>query len=413
VGVVVFIPDIDRLYSDRAGKMRKSVIRELLRVTQDPEIISFAGGLPNPKSFPIKDLEGAMDYVMEHHGEVALQYGTTQGLKELREMIAERAYKEGIDVSADEVTIMSGSQQALDTVGKMFLNPGDTALVGLPTYLGGINAFRAYEANLSGIPLDGDGMRVDILEDRIKELLKQEITPKFIYVVPTFQNPAGVVMPEKRRKQLIDIANEYDLLIVEDDPYGKLRYDIPPVKPIKAFDDEGRVIYMSTFSKILSPGFRLAWTLASPELTRKMVICKQALDLCTNTFTQYIAYEFMRRGSLDLHILKICELYKPKRDIMMKAMEKYFPEGYICHKPKGGMFAWVTLPEGIDTEVLFLDAIKEKVAYVHGKAFHVDGGGGRSMRLNFSYSTDELIEEGMRRLGKVIKNKLEKEKAVL
>lgn len=387
--------------------MRKSVIRELLKVTQDPEIISFAGGLPNPTSFPIKDIEGVMDSILEHHGNSALQYGTTQGLAGLRELIAERSSKDGIECGADDVIITSGSQQALDTVGKIFLNPGDTALVGLPTYLGGINAFRSYESNLTGIPLDEEGMITDVLEDTIKKMLKEEITPKFIYVVPTFQNPAGVVMPESRRKKLIDIANNYDLVIIEDDPYGKLRYDIPHVKPIKSFDDEGRVIYISTFSKILSPGFRLAWTIASPELTRKMIICKQALDLCTNTFTQYIAREFIRRGSMDLHIMKICEMYKPKRDLMMNAMSKYFPDGYTCHKPKGGMFAWVTLPEGIDTEIMFLDAIKQKVAYVHGKAFHVDGGGERSMRLNFSYSTDDQIEEGMKRLGNVIKAKLE------
>jgi len=400
--------NIDRLYSDRAGKMRKSVIRELLKVAQDPEIISFAGGLPNPDSFPLKDLEGVIQSVMEKHGKTALQYGTTQGLAELREAIAERAYRDGMkDVTADNVIITSGSQQALDSVGKLFLNPGDTALVGLPTYLGGINAFRSYESNLTGIPLDKDGMRMDVLEETIKKLLKDDIIPKFIYVVPTFQNPAGVTMPESRRKQLVDIANEYDLIVIEDDPYGKLVYDTDHVKPIKTFDDEGNVIFMSTFSKILSPGFRLAWTIASDELTRKIEICKQALDLCTNTFTQFIASEFMRRGSLDLHIMKINEMYKPKRDIMMDAMKEYFPEGYICNKPKGGMFSWVTLPEGIDTETMFLDAIKNKVAYVHGKAFHVDGGGDRSMRLNFSYSSNDQIEEGMKRLGNVIEKKLE------
>lgn len=399
--------NISRLYSDRAGKMRKSEIRELLKVAQDPEVISFAGGLPNPKSFPIEDLKGVVESVLDHYGKIALQYGTTQGVAELREILAERALKEGINnVTPDNIVITSGSQQALDTVGKIFLNPGDIPLVGLPTYLGGINAFRSYEANLIGIPLDKEGMIIDALEEKIKELMKDNLTPKFIYVVPTFQNPAGVVMPESRRKKLIDVANQYDLVIVEDDPYGKLHFDIPAVKPVKAFDDEGRVIYMSTFSKILSPGFRIAWTIASEELTRKMIICKQALDLCTNTFTQYIAAEFMKSGSLDLHIMKICEMYKPKRDIMMSAIENYFPDGCICNKPKGGMFAWATLPEGIDTEIMFLDALKEKVAYVHGKAFCVDGSGGRSMRLNFSYATNERIAEGIKRLGAVIDKKM-------
>lgn len=399
--------NIERLYSDRAAKMRKSVIRELLKVAQDPEIISFAGGLPNPKSFPLEELEGIVQSVLRDHGKTALQYGTTQGLKELREAIAERAYKDGIETTADNIIITSGSQQALDSAGKLFLNPGDTAIVGLPTYLGGINAFKSYEANLIGAPLDKDGMRIDILEETIKKLLKEDITPKFIYVIPTFQNPAGVIMPESRRKQLVDLASEYDLLILEDDPYSKLNYDADHVKPIKAFDDEGHVIFMSTFSKILSPGFRLAWTIASDKMTRKIEICKQALDLCTNTFTQFVANEFMRRGSMDLHIMKINEMYKPKRDIMIDAMKRYFPEGYTCNKPNGGMFAWVTLPKGIDTETMFLDAIKSKVAYVHGKAFHVDGGGGRSMRLNFSYSSNDQIEEGMKRLGNVIEKKLE------
>ncbi len=399
--------NLERLYSDRAGKMRKSVIRELLKVAQDPEIISFAGGLPNPNSFPIDDLNTIIQSVMKNHGKNALQYGTTQGLTDLRKSLAERAYKEGFkDVTEDNVIITNGSQQALDMVGKLFLNPGDTALVGLPSYLGGINAFKSYESNLTGIPLDEDGLRVDILEDTIKELLRENIIPKFIYVIPTFQNPAGVVMPEKRRKKLVDIAHEYDLVIIEDDPYGKLNYDINHIRPIKAFDDDGRVIYMSTFSKILAPGFRLAWTIASEKLTRKMIICKQALDLCTNTFTQYIVNEFMRKGSLDLHILKINEMYKPKRDKMINAIEHYFPEGYTCNRPKGGMFAWITLPEGIDTETMFLDAIKHKVAYVHGKAFHVDGGGERSMRLNFSYPSNDQIEEGIKRLSSVIEERL-------
>ena len=404
--------EVEHLLSDRAGKLRKSEIRELLKVTQDPEIISFAGGLPNPHSFPIKDLDGIIDDVLKNQGSTALQYGTTQGVKELRDSIAERSKKDGIDISSENIVITSGSQQGLDTIGKLFLNPGDTAIVGLPSYLGGINAFRSYECNLTGIPLDKDGMKIDVLEEEIKNLIKEDNIPKFIYVVPTFQNPAGVILSESRRKKIIDLANEYDLIIVEDDPYGKLAYDSSHIKPIKAHDDIDRVIYMSTFSKILAPGFRLAWMIASPFLTRKILLCKQALDLCTNTFTQFLAYVFMRRGSLDLHIMKICEMYKPKRDIMMDSMKKYFPEEHICHKPKGGMFAWVTLPEGIDTETMFLDAIKDKVAYVHGKAFHVDSGGERSMRLNFSYPTNEQIEEGMERLGNVINKKLEETQVV-
>ncbi len=399
--------NIVRLYSERAGKMKTSVIRELLKVAQDPEVISFAGGLPNPDSFPIDDLNSIIASVMHKDARKALQYGETKGLTELRQNISERAHKEGINnIDAENIIIMTGSQQSLDIVGKIFLNPGDTALVGLPTYLGGINAFRSYESNLEGIPLDKDGLRVDLLEEKLIKLKKEKIFPKFIYTIPTFQNPAGVVMSEKRRKQLIDIANEFNFLIIEDDPYSKLRYDMKYIKPIKAFDDENRVIYMSTFSKILAPGFRLAWTISSEEITRKMMICKQTSDLCSSTFSQYIANEFIRQGSLDLHIMKICEMYKPKRDMMINSIKKYFPKGYECNKPHGGMFAWVTLPEGIDTETMFLDAMKKKVAYVHGKAFHVDGGGERSIRLNFSYSSNEKIKEGIRRLGLVIHEKL-------
>ncbi|HDM25193.1 MAG TPA: PLP-dependent aminotransferase family protein, partial [Thermoplasmatales archaeon] len=280
--------DLSRLFSDRAKKFRKSEIRELLKVTESPDIISFAGGLPNPATFPVKELQDISSYVLKNHGKEALQYGTTEGYKELRRVLAERAYKDGIDATEENVLITGGSQQALDIIGKIFLEPGDTAIVGLPSYLGGLNAFRSYECNMVGIPLDKDGIIVDILEEKIKELLKKEVIPKFIYVIPTFQNPAGVVLSEKRRKKLLDIAKEYDLLIIEDDPYSKLRYNGESVKPIKSFDDEGYVLYMSTFSKILSPGFRLAWVIGDEDIIKKMVIAKQAMDLCTNTFTQHL-----------------------------------------------------------------------------------------------------------------------------
>jgi 2-aminoadipate transaminase len=398
--------NIEKLFSDRVGKMRKSEIRELLSVTQDPEIISFAGGLPNPKAFPVDDIRSIVQSVLKDHGKNALQYGSTEGLPALRETIADRMCKEGINATKDNIIITSGSQQALDIVGKMFIDPGDVVLIGIPSYLGAINAFRSYEANLVGVPLDKDGLRVDLLEDKIKELKKDDFPLKFIYTVPTFHNPAGTVMPESRRRKLVDIAYEYDLAIIEDDPYSKLIYDGDRVKTVKSFDDDGHVVYLSTFSKILAPGFRLAWIVGSEDLIRKIAICKQALDLCTNPFTQYIANEFIRCGSLDLHIMKICELYKPKRDIMMRMMDEYFPDGCSCTYPKGGMFAWPCLPEGIDTEKMFIEAIKKKVAYVHGKAFCIDGSGERYMRLNFSYSTNEQIEEGMKRLGEVIEKQL-------
>ena len=402
--------NLERLFSRRTKVMRPSEIRELLKLTQQPDIISFAGGLPNPDAFPIDEIQDITRRVLEEKGKLALQYGPTEGIRSLRETLANRCRKDGMDASSDNVLITTGSQQGLDVIGRIFLDPGDTIIVELPTYLGAINAFRAYEVNFEGIPLDKDGMRIDLLEDKIEDLKKKGITPKFIYVVPTFQNPAGVVMPESRRKKLVDIANEHDLLIIEDDPYGKLIYEGDSVRPIKSFDDEGRVIYLSTFSKILSPGFRLAWIVADEEIIRKLSIGKQALDLCSNTFAQYIANEFIESGYLDLHIMRIIEMYRPKRDRMIESIKKYFPEDTICHKPRGGMFAWVTLPGDIDTEEMFLDAIKEKVAYIHGKAFHVDGGGASSMRLNFSYSSEELIEEGIKRLGKVIERKLKEAK---
>jgi len=400
----------ERLFSERMKTMRPSEIRELLKLTQNPEIISFAGGLPNPKAFPVDELVEITREVLEKHGKVALQYGPTEGIRSFREVLASRCAKEGMDVTSENVVITTGSQQGLDMIGRVFLDPGDTIIVELPTYLGAINAFRAYEVNFEGIPLDEDGMKIDLLEEKIEELKKKGITPKFIYVVPTFQNPAGVVMSESRRRKLIDIANEHDLIVIEDDPYGKLIYEGKPAKPLKALDDEGRVIYISTFSKILAPGFRLAWIVASEELIRKLTIAKQALDLCSNTFVQFVAKEFIEGGYLDLHIMKIIEMYRPKRDKMIEAIKNYFPSDTIFYKPRGGMFAWVTIPGNIDTEEMFLDAIKEKVAYIHGKAFYVDGGGANSMRLNFSYSSEELIDEGMRRLGKVIEKKLKEAK---
>ncbi|HHH84093.1 MAG TPA: PLP-dependent aminotransferase family protein [Thermoplasmatales archaeon] len=396
--------DIQELYSENVRKMKSSEIRELLEVSQQPGVISFGGGLPNTGAFPVGDIKKIVNDVLDEEGDIALQYGTTPGRKKLIEEIISMARKDDIKADIDNVIITVGSQQALDLLGRVFLNEGDTIFLGSPTYLGGINAFRSYGADMIGVPLDDDGMDVDKLEEKIKESRKEGKNLKMIYTIPTFQNPAGVVMSEERRKRIVEIAEENNLLLVEDDPYGKLRFDGKPLKPLKAYDEN--VVYLGTFSKILSPGFRLAYAIAPEEVTKKMVIAKQSIDLCTPTFTQSIAYRFIKEGYMDRHIPRIIKMYKRKRDLMLEALEEYFPEGCKWTHPHGGMFLWATLPEHIDTKEMFKDAIKEKVAYVHGRAFYVDGGGSNAMRLNFSNPSDEEITEGIKRLGKVIEKKL-------
>lgn len=396
--------DFESLYSDRSKGMKASEIRELLKISQLPGVISFAGGLPNPKAFPVSIIKEISSELLEENGATILQYGQTEGLMELRELLAERLQKDGIEADMDNILITVGSQEGLDITGKIFLNKDDVVLLGLPSYLGGINAFRAYRSKLEGIPLDDEGMAVGLLEEKILELEREGKKIKIIYVIPTFQNPAGVVMPESRRKKLVEIAREHDLMIVEDDPYSKLRFDGDPVKPIKAFDEN--VIYMATFSKILSPGFRLAFIAAPKDVIRKMAIAKQSIDLCSPTITQFIAYEIIKRGLLDEHIPRIAEMYKKKRDIMINAMEEYFPDGCKWTRPNGGMFLWVRLPENVSTMEMFNDALRKKVAYVHGKAFHVDGSGTNTMRLNFSNPSDEEIKKGIKRLGEVIEERI-------
>ncbi len=396
--------DFESLYSDRSKGMKASEIRELLKISQLPGVISFAGGLPNPKAFPVSIIKEISSELLEENGATILQYGQTEGLMELRELLAERLQKDGIEADMDNILITVGSQEGLDITGKIFLNKDDVVLLGLPSYLGGINAFRAYRSKLEGIPLDDEGMAVGLLEEKILELEREGKKIKIIYVIPTFQNPAGVVMPESRRKKLVEIAREHDLMIVEDDPYSKLRFDGDPVKPIKAFDEN--VIYMATFSKILSPGFRLAFIAAPKDVIRKMAIAKQSIDLCSPTITQFIAYEIIKRGLLDEHIPRIAEMYKKKRDIMINAMEEYFPDGCKWTRPNGGMFLWVRLPENVSTMEMFDDALRKKVAYVHGKAFHVDGSGTNTMRLNFSNPSDEEIKKGIKRLGEVIEERI-------
>lgn len=400
----------DERYALRTENISSSAIRELLKLTSLPEVISFAGGMPAPELFPIEQFKEATDVVLTEMGDRALQYGTTEGYQPLREMLARNAGKYGIRISADNVLITSGSQQALDLLGRIFLNRGDQVLVESPTYLGAIQAWNAYGVKYVTIPSDEDGMCVDMLESRLRTGIK------FIYVLPNFQNPTGVTLSRERRKTLVEMADEYGVPIVEDDPYGQLRFEGEHQPPVVVIDDEmrakevpiysGNVIYTSTFSKILAPGLRLAWVVAPTEVIKKLVQAKQGCDLHTATYTQYLAYEVARTPWMREHIQLIRKTYQERRDTMLKALGDYMPEGVHWTHPKGGLFLWVTLPDDVDTGDLFPQAVAAKVAFVPGDSFHPLGGGKNTMRLNFSNSKPDLIVEGIKRLAKIVKDNL-------
>jgi len=392
-------------YADRTNFMKASEIRELLKLTEDPEIISFGGGMPNPKSFPINFVKKITKKVLKEHGPQALQYGPTEGITPLREVLIKRMEEtRNIKCNLNQILITSGSQQVLDLVSKILINPGDYIVVECPTYIGALTAFNAYQPNYIPVQMDKNGMKTDELEEKIKASKDKPI--KFIYTVPTFQNPAGVTLSLERRKHLLEIAETYDIPILEDEAYSELNYSGKDILPIKSMDKNGLVIYTHTLSKVLSPGFRLGWAIGNEEIIRKIAIAKQGADLCTNMFVQFIAKEYIESGLIDKQIPKIRRMYKRKRNIMLKALKENFPEGSTWTKPGGGMFIWVTLPEKINTKEMFEDALKAKVAYVHGAAFCVDGKGHNAMRLNFSNTDDNKIEEGIKRLGEIIKERL-------
>ena len=400
------VSDLQSILSDAARGMKKSAIRELLKLTKDPEIISFAGGLPAPETFPIEELVEITNEVLREDGPKALQYGSTEGDDKLRELIAELYKKMGFDISIENVMITTASQQGLDLLAKIFINRGDKILVGLPSYLGGLQAFKAYGAELVGIEFDESGMRSDDLETKLAELKTTNDLPKFIYIIPDFQNPAGVTMPEKRRKEIIEIARKYDVLIIEDSPYKEIRFEGEHQESLYTLEGRGQVINFGTFSKIFVPGFRIGWIIAYPEIIDKFVKAKQATDLCTSPFVQKIAAKYMEKGCFEINLNKTIQLYKEKKDIMMKAFEKYMPEGVTWTKPEGGLFLFITLPDYMDSEVLFQKAIKKKVAFVVGHAFYCNGKGRNTMRINFSYVPKELSEIGVKRLAEVIKSEM-------
>ena len=397
----------DHRYAQRTQRMTSSAIRELLKLTEDPEVISFAGGLPAPDVFPVEEFSAACGQVLKEWGAQALQYGSTEGYLPLREMIARHTGRYGISISADNILITSGSQQALDLIGKVFINPGDRILVEEPTYLGALQAWNAYGAEYVTVPMDENGMVTEALENALRSGVK------FIYVLPNFQNPTGVTLSLQRRQELIEIADRYGVPIIEDDPYGQLRYEGENLPSIVSMDNEyrrnggieyrGNVIYLSTFSKTLAPGLRLAWVVAPTPVIRKLVQAKQGADLHTSTFNQIVAFEVGRGGFLDRHIWLIRRVYGERRNIMLDAMEELFPPGVSWTKPQGGLFLWGMLPKGMDTSEVFKIAVERKVAFVPGTSFYALGGGENTMRLNFSYSNPDQIQIGIERLGNVLK----------
>jgi len=397
-------------YAHRTRQMGSSVIRELLKLTEQPDIISFAGGLPAPEVFPVEEFRAACNRVLDAFGPQALQYSTTEGYRPLREMIARHTRRYAVEVDPDNILITSGSQQALDFIGRLFINRGDYIVVESPTYLGAIQAWNAYGAQYVTVPTDENGMIVEELEKALR------VGPKFIYVLPNFQNPGGWTLSLERRKKLVELADRYGVPIVEDDPYGQLRYEGEHLPPIVALDSQyrqengthysGNVIYMSTFSKILAPGIRLAWVIAPKEVIRRLVMAKQAADLHTATFNQMVAYEVGKGGFLDEHVKVIRRVYKERRDVMLEMMEELFPAEVHWTRPQGGMFLWVTMPKGWDAAEVLRLAIERKVAFVPGAPFHPNGGGENTMRINFSYSSPETIREGITRLAGVLREVL-------
>ena len=387
-------------FADRMKNVKASDVREILKVTARPEIISFAGGLPAPELFPIEPIREASDAVLRESGRVALQYGPTEGLPRLREQIAERMLKKNaIHTDIDHIIMTAGSQQGLDYCGMLFLNPGDAVVMESPSYLGAINAFNAYQPKFVEIPTDENGM---IMEELDKVLATTE-NVKFIYVIPDFQNPSGRTWPLERRKKFMEIINKYGIPTIEDNPYGELRFKGEYQPALKSMDTEGLIIYMGTFSKIMAPGYRIGWTCANEEIIEKLNLIAQAAALQTSTIAPMIITKYMDMFDLDEHVNKIRETYKHRCELMINTMRETFPPEAKFTDPDGGLFTWVELPDYVNTRDLAAIALENNVAFVPGSGFFPNGGNNCCMRLNYSCMPDERIVEGVHRLAEVIK----------
>lgn len=395
----------EQFFSTNAKGMKKSEIRELLKLTRKPDMISFAGGLPAPDLFPVEEIAQAAQHVLETEGRLALQYGPTEGNLNLREELLKLLKKEGIDhLTLENLFIITSSQQGLDLTAKVFTNPGDIVLCGKPTYVGAIQAFNSYGARLHGVELDENGISTKALKQAIERLEKEGNRAKIIYVVPDFQNPSGITLSKERREELIHLAEKYDLLIIEDSPYRQLRFTGEAPPPLISMNHE-RVLALYTFSKILLPGFRLGWAAGPPPLINKLIVAKQAVDLCAPPFNQAILAEFIKRGGLEKQINKIITAYSEKCKHMLTQMDQHLGDlpGIHWTRPEGGLFLWVTLPEGMNAVDMFLQAVEKKVAYVTGSAFDPEGLDKQTLRLNFSFAETDQITEGIKRLAEVIK----------
>lgn len=392
---------VDALLADRVKGLQGSAIREIFKVTQQPEVISFAGGLPAPEMFPTEELAEISRDILQNKGAIALQYGITEGYDPLKELVKDRMRQQGIWKEQDHIVIMSGAQQGIDLTAKVFLNEGDGVICENPSFVGALNSFRAYKGIIHPVEVEDDGINIEHVED----ILKSNDSIKLIYTIPTFQNPSGITMSLEKRKKLLELAEVYDVFIIEDNPYGELRFKGEDVPTIKSLDTSGRVIYVGSFSKILSPGLRLGWTIARPEVIQPMVVCKQVNDVHTNVFSQMIAAEYLTRYSIDQHIEKIRKLYGHKCGYMLECMERYFPDFCSYTRPEGGLFIWCTLPEQYIASDVLKKSLERKVAFVPGNAMMADmDKPSSSFRLNYSTMADERIEEGIKILGEVLKS---------
>ena len=383
-------------YSKRVPADGTDAVGAILQAAADPKIISFAGGLPAPELFPVKEMKAAVDKVFEEHGQEAMQYGAAKGVTALREVIQQHVKeKENVDSELDNVLVTTGSEQALDLVGKAFVDPGDTVLVEQPTYLCALDVFRSYGANFASVEMDEDGMKMDALE----EALKANPNTKLIYTVPNFQNPTGRTMTEERRKQLAELAEKYDVYVLEDNPYGEIRFAGQHVPAVKSFDKSGHVLYMSTFSKTLAPGFRLGWLVADEDVVNKLTVLKQSADLHTDNLAQFAVAQFFADNDVDAHVKEISALYGKRKDLMLEGIKKYFPEGVKYTDPEGGMFLWVEVPGVDDTVELFKECLEHDVAFVPGDPFFAGEVQPGAFRLNYSNMKEDQIEVGLKRLG--------------